>query len=148
MYFYHLALAHMSPEERLSGDSEFKPNLVNSVCYVVQAVVQVGFGEKGRERRVDCVCVWVGRGEDEGIVCPAATPGARVTCDPPVCSSMAEGARPTAALPQPTLPRQRSTPASDHCRLHQTSTTNSHPPSPNQSQIVPQLPNNPQPPNL
>lgn len=53
MYFYHLALASMPSGERLTSESEFKPNLVNTVCYVVQAVVQVG--------RV-CVCgslAWV-----------------------------------------------------------------------------------------
>ncbi len=42
MYFYRLALAEMPDGERLSTDSEFKPNLVNTVCYMVQAVVQVG----------------------------------------------------------------------------------------------------------
>lgn len=42
MYFYHLALAAMPDGERLTSESEFKPNLVNTVCYVVQAVVQVG----------------------------------------------------------------------------------------------------------
>lgn len=43
----------MSAEERLDSDSDFKPNLVNSVCYLVEQV---------------CVCVvgagvmWGGRG--------------------------------------------------------------------------------------
>lgn len=41
VYFYHLSLASMPEGERLSSDSEFKPNLVNTVCYLVQAVVQV-----------------------------------------------------------------------------------------------------------
>eukprot|EP00798_Chlamydomonas_sp_ICE-L_P019150 gene19150-25760_t len=41
MYMYNLAMAEMPPGERLSSESEFKPNLVNSVCYLVEAVVQL-----------------------------------------------------------------------------------------------------------
>ncbi|GIL88698.1 hypothetical protein Vretimale_17282 [Volvox reticuliferus] len=41
MYFYRLALGSMPEGERLSSESEFKPNLVNTVCYLVQAVVQM-----------------------------------------------------------------------------------------------------------
>jgi cation-transporting ATPase 13A1 len=33
-----MALGTMSEEERLSSDSDFKPNLVNSVCYLVEQV--------------------------------------------------------------------------------------------------------------
>lgn len=46
-----MALAAMPETDRLGSDSEFKPNLVNTVCYIVQAVVQV--------------CVWVGGGAGE-----------------------------------------------------------------------------------
>ncbi|GLC43701.1 hypothetical protein PLESTB_000409700 [Pleodorina starrii] len=41
VYFYRLSVAAMPEGERLSSESEFKPNLVNSVCYLVQAVVQM-----------------------------------------------------------------------------------------------------------
>ena len=41
MYMYRLAKAEMPTEQRLASDSEFKPNLVNSVCYIVEAIVQV-----------------------------------------------------------------------------------------------------------
>jgi cation-transporting ATPase 13A1 len=36
IYMYHTALSHMPEEERQGSDSEFKPNLVNTVCYLVQ----------------------------------------------------------------------------------------------------------------
>ncbi len=42
IYMYRLALKEMPSEERLGTESEFKPNLVNSVCYLVEATVQVG----------------------------------------------------------------------------------------------------------
>ncbi len=38
---YQQALAAMSPEERLPPDGVFKPNLVNSVTYFVEAFIQV-----------------------------------------------------------------------------------------------------------
>ncbi|GFR45828.1 hypothetical protein Agub_g7192, partial [Astrephomene gubernaculifera] len=41
IYFYRMALAAMPSGERLSSEAEFKPNLVNTVCYLVQAVVQM-----------------------------------------------------------------------------------------------------------
>ncbi|KAG2488279.1 hypothetical protein HYH03_013129 [Edaphochlamys debaryana] len=41
IYFYRLALAEMPEGDRLGSESEFKPNLVNSVCYLIQAVVQM-----------------------------------------------------------------------------------------------------------
>lgn len=41
MYFYNASLAAMPEGDRLKPDGEFKPNLVNSVCYIVQASVQV-----------------------------------------------------------------------------------------------------------
>ena len=41
MYMYRLALAEMPEGERLKADSEFKPNLVNSVTYMVEALIQV-----------------------------------------------------------------------------------------------------------
>ncbi|EFJ41014.1 hypothetical protein VOLCADRAFT_107850 [Volvox carteri f. nagariensis] len=41
IYFYRLSLGSMPDSERLSSESEFKPNLVNTVCYLVQAVVQM-----------------------------------------------------------------------------------------------------------
>lgn len=42
IYMYNQALRQMSPEERLPPDGEFKPNLVNSVTYFVEAFIQVG----------------------------------------------------------------------------------------------------------
>lgn len=41
-YMYHLAYKETPEEDRLKPDSEFKPNLVNSVTYMVEAIVQVG----------------------------------------------------------------------------------------------------------
>ncbi|KAG2431042.1 hypothetical protein HYH02_013473 [Chlamydomonas schloesseri] len=41
IYFYRMALAAMPETDRLGSESEFKPNLVNTVCYIVQAVVQM-----------------------------------------------------------------------------------------------------------
>lgn len=41
VYMYNLALKEMPAEERLGADAEFKPNLVNSVTYLVEAVIQV-----------------------------------------------------------------------------------------------------------
>jgi hypothetical protein len=38
LYCCRMALGTMSEEERLSSDSDFKPNLVNSVCYLVEQV--------------------------------------------------------------------------------------------------------------
>jgi hypothetical protein len=40
-HFYRQALASMPHEERLSSDAEFRPNLVNTVCCIVQGSVQV-----------------------------------------------------------------------------------------------------------
>lgn len=48
---YNVALREMPPSDRLSTESEFKPNLVNSVCYLVEAAVQVGQGREGRGGR-------------------------------------------------------------------------------------------------
>ena len=48
MYMYNLALREMPSEERLGSEGEFKPNLVNSVCYLVELGVQVGGSEGGR----------------------------------------------------------------------------------------------------
>lgn len=42
VYMYRLALAETPESERLRPDSEFRPNLVNSVTYMVEALVQVG----------------------------------------------------------------------------------------------------------
>lgn len=42
MYMYHLAYMETPEEDRLKPDAEFKPNLVNSVTYMVEALVQVG----------------------------------------------------------------------------------------------------------
>jgi len=42
---YRMALTTMSEEERLDSDADFKPNLVNSVCYLVE---QVGTGSATR----------------------------------------------------------------------------------------------------
>lgn len=42
MYMYHLAYNETPEEDRLKPDAEFKPNLVNSVTYMVEALVQVG----------------------------------------------------------------------------------------------------------
>lgn len=36
-----MALAVMPPDERQGSESDFKPNLVNSVCYLVQQGVQL-----------------------------------------------------------------------------------------------------------
>ncbi|KAG2425295.1 hypothetical protein HXX76_013876 [Chlamydomonas incerta] len=41
IYFYRMALSEMPATDRLGSESEFKPNLVNTVCYIVQAVVQM-----------------------------------------------------------------------------------------------------------
>lgn len=51
MYFYNAALRAMPEGERLKPDGEFKPNLVNTVCYVVEASVQVRrpLGRRGGE---------------------------------------------------------------------------------------------------
>jgi cation-transporting ATPase 13A1 len=38
---YNLALKEMPAEDRLPSEGEFKPNLVNSVCYLVELGVQV-----------------------------------------------------------------------------------------------------------
>jgi len=38
---YHLAFKETPEEDRLKPDAEFKPNLVNSVTYMVEALVQV-----------------------------------------------------------------------------------------------------------
>lgn len=38
---YHLALKEMPAGERLQPDAEFKPNLVNSVTYMVEAIIQL-----------------------------------------------------------------------------------------------------------
>jgi hypothetical protein len=40
-----MALGTMSAEERLDSDSDFKPNLVNSVCYLVEQVRVVWWGQ-------------------------------------------------------------------------------------------------------
>jgi hypothetical protein len=45
---YYEALSHMPPGERQGSDSEFKPNLVNTVCYLVQV-------RRGRAHR-PCRC--------------------------------------------------------------------------------------------
>jgi len=47
MYMYHLAYNETPEEDRQKPDAEFKPNLVNSVTYMVEALVQV------------CTCGWV-----------------------------------------------------------------------------------------
>ncbi|GAX79126.1 hypothetical protein CEUSTIGMA_g6566.t1 [Chlamydomonas eustigma] len=41
MYMYNLALKEMPAEDRLPSEGEFKPNLVNSVCYLVELGVQL-----------------------------------------------------------------------------------------------------------
>ncbi|KAF5843111.1 HAD-like domain-containing protein [Dunaliella salina] len=41
MYMYHLAYKETPEKDRLKPDSEFKPNLVNSVTYMVEAMVQL-----------------------------------------------------------------------------------------------------------
>lgn len=38
---YNMALAAMPPDERQQPDGPFKPNLVNTVCYIVNSVVQL-----------------------------------------------------------------------------------------------------------
>jgi hypothetical protein len=58
----------MSAEERLDSDSDFKPNLVNSVCYLVEQVCVVGAG-----------VMWGGA---EGAVCVVARTNIR--CVSPV----------------------------------------------------------------
>lgn len=44
-----MALTTMSEEERLDSDADFKPNLVNSVCYLVE---QVGVGSATPLQRI------------------------------------------------------------------------------------------------
>mmetsp|Transcript_1806 Transcript_1806/g.2786 ORF Transcript_1806/g.2786 Transcript_1806/m.2786 type:complete len:204 (+) Transcript_1806:1-612(+) len=41
VYMYNMSLAAMSPEERLPAEGPFKPNLVNSVTYFVEAFIQL-----------------------------------------------------------------------------------------------------------
>eukprot|EP00879_Flechtneria_rotunda_P011646 GHRR01012166.1.p1 GENE.GHRR01012166.1~~GHRR01012166.1.p1 ORF type:complete len:806 (+),score=277.48 GHRR01012166.1:722-3139(+) len=41
IFMYRTALAVMPQDERQESDAEFKPNLVNSVCYLVEQIVQL-----------------------------------------------------------------------------------------------------------
>ncbi|KAG1664897.1 hypothetical protein FOA52_006243 [Chlamydomonas sp. UWO 241] len=41
VYMYNAARAEMPADDRLTSNSTFKPNLVNSVCYLVEASVQL-----------------------------------------------------------------------------------------------------------
>jgi hypothetical protein len=49
VHMYYEALGHMPKDERQSSDSDFKPNLVNTVCYLVQ--VRGGGSAAGPGRR-------------------------------------------------------------------------------------------------
>eukprot|EP00878_Enallax_costatus_P016666 GHUV01017486.1.p1 GENE.GHUV01017486.1~~GHUV01017486.1.p1 ORF type:complete len:1230 (+),score=386.32 GHUV01017486.1:189-3878(+) len=42
IFMYRTALAVMPEEQRQDSESDFKPNLVNSVCYLVEQIVQLG----------------------------------------------------------------------------------------------------------
>lgn len=44
----------MSEEERLSSDADFKPNLVNSVCYLVEQVRALFWGRGGGSQGGAC----------------------------------------------------------------------------------------------
>lgn len=41
IFMYRSALASMPADDRLDSESDFKPNLVNSVCYLVEQTVQL-----------------------------------------------------------------------------------------------------------
>lgn len=50
MYMYKLAYAETPADQRQKPDTPFEPNLVNSVTYMVEAMVQV-------RTSMCCVCV-------------------------------------------------------------------------------------------
>lgn len=43
LYMYKSALELMPPKENQTFEQEFKPNLVNTICFLVNFMIQVGF---------------------------------------------------------------------------------------------------------